>query len=173
MKIEIVIYKILSFILLPVAAVMGLICFLSLLTALANPTMLISVFLNACMVIYIIASFIFLTKGIDNNKRCKPVLRDWIRINGIITFVFYLLATVVFIAVKFNQSLLNDGIRQMESQGTLPPGVSVAELTIYMNAFINIFLILGILLLVHILITFRLLQRFRNLFEQETMDIEQ
>ena len=173
MKIEIIIYKIVSFILLPVAAMMGIICLLSLLTALANPTMLISVFLNACMVIYIIASFIFLTKGIDGNKRCKPVLRDWIRINGIITFVFYLLATVVFIAVKFNPSLLSQGIQQMEVQGTLPPGITVPELTTYMNTFINIFLVLSILLLVHILITFRLLQRFKHVFEHETMDIEQ
>lgn len=173
MKTELIVYKIISFILLPVAAILGLVCFISLFTALANPAMLISVFLNACMVIYVITSFIFLTKGIDGNRRCKPSLRDWIRINAIITFIFYALATLAFTAIKFNQSLLGEGIRQMETQGSMPPGVTVAELTTYLNSFVNIFLVLSVLLLVHILITFHLLHRYHYLFGEEKMDWEQ
>ena len=89
MKAEILVYKILSFLLLPVAAFFGFACLIGLLTALSYPAMMINVFLLACMVIYIIASFIFLTKGVDAGKQCKPVLRDWIRINGVITFIFF------------------------------------------------------------------------------------
>ncbi len=172
MKVELLVYKILSFILLPVAIFFGILCLLSLLTALGNPSMLVSVFLNACMVIYIIASFQFLTKGIDPNKRVKTVLRDWIRINGIITMAFYLVATMVFLAVKSNPSLLDEGMKQMQMQGNLPNGVTMEELKAATGTFINYFLVLSLLLLVHIIITFHLMGKFRYLFEPEMMDKE-
>jgi len=173
MKAEIVIYKIISFVLLPVAAIFGIVCLLSILTAISNPTMLISVFLNACMVIYVITSFIFLTKGIDGGRQCKPVLRDWIRINAFITFAFYLLAAIAFSAIKFNKSFLNDALQQMEAQGSIPPGITAGELQQMAGTFVNFLLVLSILLVIHILITFHLMNKYRNLFEPERMDIEE
>ncbi len=164
--------KFLSFLLLPVAALFGILCLLSLITALGNPTLLISVFLNACLVIYIIASFMFFTKGIDNNQPCKPVLRDWIRINGIISLVFYLLVTFMFVAIKMQPSLLNDAMNQMEAQGGTPPGVSMEELKSATINAVTYFLILSIAIVVHAIITFHLLRVYKSLFEPEQMDLE-
>ncbi len=172
MKTEIIVYKILSFLLLPVAAFFGLVCLLALVTALGNPSMLISVFLFACMVIYIIASFIFLTKGIDSNKRCKPVLRDLIRINAVITFIFFLLAAISFISVKANPALLAEGMKQWTNSTTLPPGVTTSDLQTAMASLLNFFIVLSVVLLIHILITFHLLRKYRLAFEPETMDID-
>ena len=172
MKTELIVYKILSFLLLPVAAFFGLICLLGLLTAIDNPSMLVSVFLFACMVIYIIVSFIFLTKGIDSNKRCKPVLRDWIRINGIISFIFFLLVAISFIAIKAQPSLLNEGMRQWTSTASLPPGITTADLQMAMASLVNFFVVLSIVLLIHVLITFHLMRRYNFVFEPEKMDID-
>lgn len=172
MRTELIVYKILSFVLLPVAAFFGLICLLALVTALANPSMLISVFLFACMVIYIIASFIFLTRGIDSNKHCKPVLRDFIRINGVITFVFFLMAAVSFISVKANPALLEEGMKQWTASTTLPQGITAADLKAAMAGLLNFFIVLSVVLLVHILITFHLLRKYRLAFESERVDID-
>ena len=172
MKTELIVYKILSFLLLPVAAFFGLICVLGLLTAISNPSMLISVFLFACMVIYIIVSFVFLTKGIDSNKRCKPVLRDWIRINGAITFGFFLLVAISFIAIKTQPSLLREGTKQWTSTAMLPPGVTPADVEMAMASLVNFFVVLSIVLLLHIFITFHLLKQYRFVFEPEKMDID-
>ena len=172
MKTELIIYKILSFLLLPVAAFFGLVCLLALLSALGNPSMLISVFLFACMVIYIIASFIFLTKAIDSNKHCKPVLRDLIRINGTITFVFFLLAAISFFSVKANPALLEEGMKQWTASTTLPQGVTVSDLQKAMASLLNFFIVLSIVLLIHIVITFRLLRKYRLAFEPERIDID-
>ncbi len=173
MKAELIVYKILSFFLLPVAAFFGLVCLLGLLTAISYPAMLINVFLLACMVIYIIAAFVFLTKGIDSGKPCKPVLRDWIRINGMITFVFYLLVAISFIMIKANPSLLTEGMKQWTTGGNLPAGVSTADLQTAMASLVNFFLVLSIVLIVHILITFHLMRKYRYVFEPERMDMEQ
>ncbi len=170
MKMELIIYRILSFLLLPVAAFFGLICFSGLFLAMNYPVMLVMVFLIACMVIYIIASFIFLTKGIDNNKRCRPVLKDWIRINGFITLIYYLLTAISSIAVKANPSLLNEGMKQWTEGGNLPPGISAAEMSAAMTSTIDFFLALSLVLIIHVLITFHLMRRYRYVFDIETKD---
>ena len=172
MNAELTIYKILSFLLLPVAAFFGLICLSGLLLAISYPAMLINVFLIACLVIYILSSFIFLTKGITNNKQCKPVLRDLMRINGIITFVFFLLVAVSFIMLKADPSLLNEGMKQWTNGANLPPGVSVADLQTTMALLANFFLCLSIVLIVHILITFHLMNYYRYVFEGKKTDVE-
>ncbi len=172
MKAELIVYKFLSFLLLPIAAFCGFVCLSGLLLALNYPPMLISVFLIACMVIYVIASFIFLTKGIDGNKTCKPVLRDWIRINGVITFIFFLLTMSSFLMIKANPYLMKEWSKQWSEGGNLPAGITVAELQNTMSASINFFLALSIVLLVHILITFHLMRRYRYLFETPRTDTE-
>lgn len=172
MKTEVIVYKILSFLLLPVAVFFGLICLLGLVTALENPSMLVSVFLFACMVIYIITAFIFLTKGIDSNRRCKPVLRDWIRINGIITFIFFVLAAISFITIKAKPSFLYEGMKQWTNTATLPSGVTATDLQTAMSSLINFFIVLSIVLIVHVSITFHLMRRYSFVFEPDKMDID-
>ena len=173
MKAELFIYRILSFLLLPVAAFFGLICFSGLLLAMNYPVVLIVVFLIACMVIYIIASFIFLTKGIDNNKRCRPVLKDWIRINGFISLVYYLLTAISSIAIKADPSLLKKSLKQWTGSLILPPNVSAADMQASMVSTVNLFLTLSIAFLIHVLITFHLMKRYRYVFEMETTGTEQ
>ena len=58
-------YTVLSYCLIPIALFFAFLDILILLSSLANPSVLIMVFIVACLVIYTFTSFKFLKKGIE------------------------------------------------------------------------------------------------------------
>ena len=64
-------YKVLTYILLPIAYFFGFIDVLFFISALANPATLIFVFVIACLVIYSITSYKFYKQGIINEQILK------------------------------------------------------------------------------------------------------
>ena len=173
MKTEIIIYRILSFLLLPVAVLFGVLCLAALPVALSFPPALFSLFLLACFVIYVIAASVFLNKGIAAGRACKPVLRDWIRINGIITLIYFLLTTISFILLKSHPELLEKSLRQWSGSSYLPAGTNEKDLRNTMMATANVFIGLGAIIIVHVIITFRLMKQYRRVFEPDRTDIEE
>ena len=77
-------YRIISYILLPIAALFGFMGLLMLILALSNPAIMIPTLIIMVIVVYIILSFIFFMKAVENGKKCKPTLRKWITATGII-----------------------------------------------------------------------------------------
>ena len=63
------IYRIFSYFLLVIAAILGIAALFALLFALSNPALLLSVFVIVAVVIYSIASFLFLLNGIDGKRQ--------------------------------------------------------------------------------------------------------
>ena len=164
------IFRILTFVLLPIAALFAVIDFFMLLTALANPAMLFIVFVMAGFVIYSFASLRFLTKGIDLNKPCKPSLKDWIKVNGYVSIFlgvsFLMNAFTVFFTIEANlRQILN---QFLEQQPTVP-AMLTPELFIYMMKIAAWFLFfISVVLLAHIPINFRMLKQYGYLFEEPT-----
>ena len=70
------IYRIVSYLLLPVGALLGLATLEALFVALGNMAMLLSLFLTGATVIYIFSTFVFLKKGIDKGAVSKKFLKD-------------------------------------------------------------------------------------------------
>jgi len=160
-------YRIITFILLPIAAVFGLFTLIMLLAALANPAILLGVFLFASMVIYVIASFIFLQKGIDKNQLCNHSLKDWIRVNAFVSIVYCVLMLLNSVTLLGSPKLLNDTIHEMLSQQqNLMP---LPEAT-YIRIIKGVFYFLAIysaILLVHIILTFRVLKAYKHMFAEK------
>lgn len=75
-----ILYRILSYFLLIIAAILGIAALFALLIALSNPALLLSVFVIVAVVIYSVASFLFLLNGIDGKRQLQTKLRDWIKI---------------------------------------------------------------------------------------------
>ena len=73
---KLTIYRIFSFLLLPMAILFTMGVLILLRAAFANPAMLFPLFLIACIVIYSFASLNFLIKGIDGNKNLGRSLKD-------------------------------------------------------------------------------------------------
>jgi|GEM_PF-217292 len=157
-------YRILSFILLPIAALMGIVTLIALLAALVNPPLLLGVFLLSSVVIYVISSFIFLQKGIDNKQMCRHSLRDWIRVNAFVTIVFCALAFLNTATLLTNPKLFMEAVTQglaRQNQALLPE----ATLIKVMKGVLYFLLAFAGILLVHIVLTFRILKTYRHMFK--------
>lgn len=161
---QITLYRILSFILLPIAAVLGLLTVIMLFVALANPPLLLAVFLFASVVIYIITSFIFLQKGIEQKRLCNHSLKEWIKVNAIVSVVFCMLFLMQSVALLSDASLLAEALKQaMAQQKDLMVLPSATYMKI-MKGILYFFLIFSGLLLVHIIFTFKVLKAYGSMF---------
>ncbi len=169
MKDLLIFYRILSFILLPIAALMGIFGLFALFAALANPAFLFGVFMLVCIVIYVFTSFNFLSKGIISQAPCKPTLRDWIKVNAYVSIVFALLSLLqgfsYFKDPVMQKQVLDQGMT-MVSQSTVPASISREYLTKIFNGTVIFMLFLGIILLIHIFLTFRLLVEYKKVFDR-------
>jgi hypothetical protein len=163
------IYKILTYFLLVPAALLSFTVLFSLLIALANPSMLLITFVMACVVIYTVVSFSFLQKVIVHQKIVSTKLKDWLKVNAYVTtfFVFLLITNITNIFMKPN--LMNDLINQMIEQQKNNPNMLVNQAVLYkfvMATFV-LFFIYGLLLLIHILCSFKLLKQYNNNFKDD------
>ena len=167
---ELKIYRLLSFILLPFGIMFGIEDLSFLFSALGNPPLLLSVFLLACIVIYIFSSFIFLYKAILKSTPCKRSLRDLIRVNAIVSIIFCLLCILScsFFIVLFNDpTLLAAFTKQIstQSKSSFPFNFNDPEFLAAAKRSVAIMLPFSLLLLIHIIISFRMMKRFIHLFQ--------
>ena len=160
-------YRILSFVLLPIAALLSIMILLMLFMTLANPAVLLPLFMIACVVIYVIATFVFLQKGIDQNKICKSSLRDWIRVNAIVSIIFSVLCFTQSIGLLNSPQLLKEQIAQVAiKQPNFPVG-SEAMLAKGIKGTLYFMLIFSGILLIHIIYTFRILKVYKHFFSEK------
>jgi hypothetical protein len=165
---ELSIYRILSYILLPFAALFGLFALVMLLFAFANPAALLPVFLIVATVIYIIASFIFLIKGIGNAKTCKKKLKDLIKVNAYVAIVFAVMCLIQSIGLLSHPALLSKLIEDsMKSQKQMAANITPELMLQVMKGLLYFFLFFSALLVTHLIITFQLLKKFAYIFEGE------
>lgn len=162
------IFKILTFILVPVALLFGIMDLIMLMMALANPALLLIVFAMACFVIYVFASLRFLLQGIDNARNCSAALKDWIKVNAygtlFIASLFLMNSTAAFFINDINlRQMLSD---MMEQQPELTGKVSL-DLFIKMFRVVSaIMFVISVLTIAHVLINFKLIKKYAHLFDK-------
>ncbi|MFL9485710.1 hypothetical protein ACI6Q2_23205 [Chitinophagaceae bacterium LWZ2-11] len=162
------IYRFLTYVLLPIGALLSIVALFALLLALSNITVLLSVFILGSVVIYIFSSFHFLNKGITQLKPCKHSLKDWIKVNGYVSILFAGMCIFNFITIQAHPEAMNDAMTQaMSMQGPNYPQGNQAMMLKAMHAMFYAILVLSIVLIVHITMTFRFLKTYAQLFQQE------
>ncbi len=160
------IYKILSFILLPIGALLGLICLIGLLVAIGNPSILLPLSLLICTVIYIISSFIFLQNGLIGGRKCSTSLKDWIKVNAYVSLFFASMSVVQFITLIFHPTLLQQFIDQsMAMQKSLPPDAA-ALMPKLLKGVMYFFLTFGVILMAHIALSLNFLKQYTSMFDE-------
>lgn len=163
MKSALTLYRIFSYILLIIGCILGIGVLASFFMALANPALLLNVFVGAAVVMYSISSFLFLIQGIDGKKQLKPGMKDFIRVNAFVATFFCVMSIFQSVTVISNPALLNEAISQfpkMNSAKELPPDFLLKIL----KGAMWFMLIYSIILLAHIQISFRLLKQYAHLF---------
>jgi hypothetical protein len=155
-------YRILSYLLLPVALFMGIVSLVGLLMAFGNLPLLLPVFLTACTTIYIVAAFMFLQKGIEAGKPCKPSLRDWIRANAFVCLFFCFSLILQSFYLLRQPQLIGEMLEKAAAmQGAALPADQMLK---YMKGVLIFMLVLGIAMIVHIVMSFRLLRSYAVVF---------
>jgi len=165
---QITIFKIITFILVPVALLFGLMDLIMLMMALSNPALLLIVFAMACFVIYLFASLRFLLQGILNERNCSATLKDWIKVNAygtlFISSMFLLNSSAAFFINDINlRQVLSDMIDQ---QPELSGKISL-DLFVKMFRIISaIMFAISLLTITHVMLNFKLMKKYAYLFEK-------
>lgn len=158
-------YKILSYILLPVAVLFGLMTVMMLFLSLGNIAALLPVFLVGGTVIYIFASFTFLQKGIVGMQGCKKSLKDWIKVNGYVATFFAISLLVQGISVLNANELMIQLKEQVEAMYT-NMNINAKTNTLSIIKGVLYFMVaLGGIVFTHTTLTFRLLKTHESLFK--------
>ena len=162
---RLMIYRVVSYALLPVGVVFGLVTLFALMIALGNVAMLLSVFLSGATVIYIFSSFGFLQKGINRQQLCKGSFKDLIKVNAFVSLFFAILGLMQGIMILLNPAatqILIDNMKAMQPEA--PQAVDSAKLMQVMKVVLYFMIVLSSLLLFHIGSTFRYMKQYPDLF---------
>ena len=160
-------YKVLSFILLPIGALLGLVGIFSLLSSLGNPYGLLSSFLLLCTGIYIFTSFLFAYNGIIQKKTCKPSLKDWIKVNSYVSLFVSSSCIIDFITLKLKPSMLQDFTNQALSMKKGLPPEAMAMMPQLINSVHYFLLVFGVILFVHISLSLTFIKTRTEIFTKE------
>jgi hypothetical protein len=161
------IYRILTFILLPIEALFGLMALMMLVVSLGNFAALLPVFMLSCTVIYVFASFRFLNSGIQQAKPINPSLKHWIRVNGLVSLVFCMLSLFQFATLLLQPEIMQQFYKQAISTQQQIQGLTPQYFEKMLKGLLYFMLAYAILLLVHIYFTFRFLQQYQHVFDDE------
>lgn len=164
---SLVLYRIFSYFLIAVAALLGIASLFVLFIALANPALLISVFIIAAVVIYSFSSFFFLLNGIDGKQQLKPKTKDLINVNAYVALVFVMMNIFQSVSVISNPGMLNEAMKEVaafqKAKSPLPSGIILQ----IMKGFIWFLLFHAVILGSHISMTFRLMKQYAHLFAEK------
>jgi hypothetical protein len=160
-------YKVLTYLLIPIALFFGFIDVLFLMSALANPGALIFVFVIACLVIYTFVSFKFYQQGVQREQVLTKGLKDWIKVNAIVSiFLCSLFCLDAFSVLgSSNATLLKYIDEFLLQQPGFPKEVSASIVLQMLKVASVILLITGAVGIIHIRITLRLVKQYDYLFE--------
>jgi hypothetical protein len=161
---KLTVYKILSYILLPIGVLLGIATLFSLLMALGNFALLFSVFIAAATVIYIFSSFVFLQKAVIKQLNCKYGLKDLVKVNAYVALVFAVLGVVESVSILSSKEMRDLVVDAMLTN--YPPQLKIdkAQVLQSIKAGMYIVLFIGIVLQVHISLTFRYIRENNHLF---------
>jgi len=160
-------YVVLSYILIPIALLFAFLDVVLFMTALANPSALIMVFVIACLVIYTFASFKFLKKGIEQEQVQSSKLKDWIKVNAYVSFFLCALFFInsISVLVADNATLMTFVNEFLQQQPNLPAEITNSMILSLLKG-VSVFLLFsGIVGLLHIRTTLRLVREHDHLFE--------
>lgn len=167
---KLVVYRTFSYFLIAIATILGIASLFALLIALSNPVLLISVFIIIAVVIYSFTSFLFLNNGIDGKRKLKPGMKDLIKVNAYVAFVFVMMNIFQFVTVMSNTAVLNDAMSQVKTFQNNQSPLSNDLMLKMMKGIMWFLFLYAIILGVHISMTFRLLKQYDHLFTGKNRD---
>ena len=161
-------YKVLTYILIPIALFLGFIDTILLMLSLLNPSSLLYVFILACFVIYTFVSFKFYRLGLEREQPLKKNLKDWVKVNAIVSIFLCSLFCLNGLSILLsNNANLNQYIDEIITQQPgFPKEITPTTIINILKGISVAFLIIGSVGLIHIRLSFRFLKQYGYLFEE-------
>jgi len=163
-KMKLTIYRVLSFLLLPFALLFSISVLIFISAALANPAMLLPLFIVVCVSIYSFASLNFLIKGIDGRKYLGRSSKDWLKVNAIVSIVFSWLMISQCILFIIHPEMLRELAVQVKQTSGDELKISPEVFENYLLITSYFFLAYSIVLFTHTLLSFQFVRRYNFLF---------
>lgn len=164
---KLTIYRVFSFLLLPVAAMFSISILFLIRSAFENPAMLFPMFLIACIAIYSFASLNFLIKGIDGKKHLGRSSKEWLKVNAIVSAIFALLMISQCILFLLHPEMLQQLVTQAKQNTGTNLKMNESSLENYMRTISYFFLVYAIVLIIHIAMSFQYIKLYNYLFQNE------
>jgi hypothetical protein len=162
---KLTIYRVISFLLLPMAILFAVGFMVLIRAAFANPPLFCSLFFAAGIAIYTFASLNFLIKGIDGKKLLGRSSKEWLIVNAIVSIIYAVIAISQRFVFAFNPSIVQQYAGMFKKNGEMK--IPEAQIIQFINGVSYFLLIYGIVLFVHIILSFRYIKQYRYLFQNE------
>lgn len=127
----------------------------SLVVLFSSPVTMLSAFMMIAVILYSWFSFRFRRQVLQQQQVVKHSLRDWVRVNGIVTLVFCVVSILGVLPLLHNPQAFMDALKNMGVQMPLKS----------LTGFFYGMLAYAVILFVHILWTFALLKKYEKHFE--------
>ncbi len=158
------VFRILSFILMPVAVLIGVIDATNFLPqALSTPQLLLPVFVMAAIVMYVFSSFRFYRNGINGTTVFTHKTKDFIKVNGYVAVGFSMLTLVQSIIVAVNKELFNHLIEMCKAMFETNKIVGYDPVR-FCNSILVVCIIFSGLIVAHFVICMMLLKQYKDKF---------
>jgi hypothetical protein len=150
-----IIYRILSLIINAVALMLTISLLGSIPMLISSAQTMLSGFMMIAVILYSWFSFRFRREVLQKQKIVSHSLRDWVRVNGIVTLVFSIISVIGITPLLANPQPFADAVKNF--------GITMPLKTII--TFCYVMLVYAVVLLVHILWTFALIKKHKEFFQ--------
>lgn len=150
-----VIYRIISLIINMVAVLLSISLLGSIPLLISSPQTLLSGFLMLAVILYAWFSFRFRREVLQKREVVRASLRDYVRVNGIVTLIFCIFSLISVVSLLVNPRPFLDAVKVLKVDMPVKTAIS----------FFYIMLTYAIIQIVHILWTFALLKKNQDFFE--------
>ena len=157
-------YSFLTFVLLPVAAILGIGCIMALPSAIGSPLALLYLFILISFVLYTFSSFSFFTRGVQNGKPFKASFKDFIKVNGyvaVISSTLIVVFAILFYTLPAFKTFVADWLVKMQPASA---GMDKERLAAIIGRGLVGSAGYSVLIIIHFIITVQLLKQYGNLF---------
>ena len=150
-----IIYRILSFIINIVAIMLTISIIGSLRMMISSPQTMLSAFMMVAVILYSWFSFKFRREVLQKQKKVGHSLRDWVRVNGIVTLIFSIISIAGITPLLANPQPFIEAVKSFGVEMPLKLAVQ----------FFYGMVIYASILFIHILWTFALLKKNQEFFQ--------
>ncbi len=164
---KLTIYRLLSFLLAPIAVLFSISALLLIGTALSNPAMLFPLFLIICIAIYSFASLHFLIKGIDGKKYLGRSSKEWLKVNAYACIIFALIIISEFILFMLHPEILQQIVTQAKQGANAQLTINENDFTDFASKILYFLLAYALVLSAHVLMSFQYIKQYGYLFQNK------